>query len=117
MPGLWAFLVEVLKSGYGRSVLAVAALWITKPVWLMALRIVRDWVRSAPARHRAALENKVVDQALNAVSKDPGDRAYDMLGLLLKASPPLGAESPADLPGEPVADPPEDRPTDEPGVR
>ncbi|MFI9811495.1 hypothetical protein [Saccharothrix variisporea] len=100
MQDQWALLGEALKSGYGTSVLLLVSAWITKPVWLAIVHALTEWVRSLPARRRMALEEKVVDQALSSQTKEQGDRAYEVLQLLLRASAP-------ELSEQPVTDPPE----------
>lgn len=94
MQDLWALLNEALKSGYGKSVLFIALAWITKPGWLEVTRAFREWVRSMPARRRVAFEGKAVDQALNAPTKEQGDRACEVLRLLRAVAEPELPESP-----------------------
>lgn len=95
MQSLWDFLFEALKSGYGKSVLAIAGLWITKPVWLALMRVVEEWVRSTPVRRRAIHEGRAIDRALNAETAEQGDRAREVLRLLLRASEPGASGPPA----------------------
>lgn len=98
MQDPWALLSEALKYGYGTPVLLIALALVSKPWWLEMTRIFAEWVRSTPARRRAALEGKVVDQALNASTKEQCDRACEVLKLLLRA-PASG------LPEPPTTDP------------
>lgn len=97
MQALRDFLVEALKSGYGKSVLAVAALWITKPVWLALTRVVEEWVRSGPVRRRVTHEGRAIERALGAETKEQGDQAREVLRLLLRAPDP---EPPGPAAGE-----------------
>jgi hypothetical protein len=88
MQSLWDFLFEALKSGYGTSVLAIAGLWITKPVWLALMRVIEEWVRSAPVRRRVIHEGQAIDRALSAKTAEQGDQAREVLRLLLRAPEP-----------------------------
>ncbi|KOV84296.1 hypothetical protein [Nocardia sp. NRRL S-836] len=102
-------LVEALRSGYAVPALLLTFALVTRRVWVGLAQTLRDWVRSAPARRRAGLEEKVVEHALATRSKDQREHYVEMLRLLLDASgrslpdPPPPDPAPDENPGEGAA--------------
>ncbi|MET9628721.1 hypothetical protein ABZX92_14785 [Lentzea sp. NPDC006480] len=94
MQDLGQLLVEGLKSGYGIPVFVAVTALLTRRVWVELTLVLRDWVRTAPARRRAALEKKVVDHALGSRSKEQRNHCVEMLRLLLNAPELSLPESP-----------------------
>lgn len=109
MQDLWAFLSEALKSGHGTLALLLALACFARPWLLKVTAIFGEWQRSTPARRRVHLEEKVVDQVLNAPTKEHGDRACEVLKLLLGA--------PAPNLNEPLTTDPRPRGTPRPAIR
>lgn len=103
-----ALLSEALKSGYGALVLLIVIASITRPVWLVMMRTFQDWVRSSPVRRRVTLEGRAVEQALTASTKEQGDRACEVLRLLLRApDPELPQQDPPEAADTSTGDPPQ----------
>ncbi|MGW6446154.1 hypothetical protein [Lentzea sp. NPDC055074] len=100
-------LTELVKSGCTAPALLAVLVLLTRHVWAELARTFRDWVRSAPARRRADLERKAVDEALSSRTRDQRSHTLEVLRLLLNAPerpPPLPADPPPDEnPGEDAA--------------
>ncbi|MFD4636976.1 hypothetical protein ACFWN2_06650 [Lentzea sp. NPDC058436] len=102
MQDFWSI---VFSSGYVKSALGCAALWLSKSIWLSLLQSLQQWVQSAPERRRADNERDATRAALSASDKEAGDRACRVLEILTGASrQELTSSTAADPPAESTID-------------